>query len=94
MIGHLQDRLQQDPILDESTIIAPSLFYTIIEKAAWTNKFDLPALQRVENQVKYGMRWHLWMGGFVGGNHEIALQIDFEKKELAYGAFLQSNMIV
>jgi hypothetical protein len=93
MIGHLQDRLQQDPVLNASTIIAPSLFYTVIEKAAQRNNFDLPALQRVENQVKYGTQHHLWLGGFIGGNHEIALQIDFEKKQLAYGVLLQSKMI-
>jgi len=34
MVGHLQDQLQQDPVLDASTIIAPSLFYTVIEKVA------------------------------------------------------------
>jgi hypothetical protein len=38
MVGHLQDRLQQDPVLDASTIIAPSLFYTVIEKAARKKK--------------------------------------------------------
>lgn len=94
MVGHLQDRLQQNPVLDASTIIAPSLFYTVIEKAAKTNKFDFLALQRVEDQIKYGKRRHLWMGGFIGGNHEIALRIDFEKKELAYGVLLRFKMIM
>lgn len=93
MIGHLQDRLQQDPVLDASTIIAPSLFYTVVERAARMDNFNLLALQRVENQVKYGMKRHLWLGGFIGGNHEIAVRIDFEKKELSYGVLLQFRMI-
>ena len=86
MVGHLRDRLQQDPVLNASTIIAPSLFYLVIENAAKMGNFDLPALRKVEDRVKERRGRFLWMGGFIGGNHEIALHIDFHLKELAYGA--------
>jgi len=66
MVGHLQDQLQQDPVLDASTIIAPSLFYTVIEKVARKNNYNFLALQRVEDQVKHGEQWYLWMGGLLG----------------------------
>jgi len=88
MINDLQSRLRQRPDLSSKVIIAPSDFYKVIEKATQTGYKDhhLPkSLQNVEAQVNDGGKHILYMGVFVGGNHEIVVYVDFENSTYGWG---------
>ena len=63
-----------------------SLFYAAIEQAIKANHFNLRALRTMEDLVKQGGWQFLRIPVFINGNHEIALQVDFEKRTVGYGA--------
>lgn len=76
-------------MLAASTIIAPSLFYALIEKAAKTKHYNFKGLRVVEDLINGGKRRFLWMAALVNHNHEIALRIDFKTKQISYGMLKQ-----
>ena len=92
MTCHLQERLQKITALASEVTILPASFWQVFVKAARRNQYnneDLPSsLKRLEGRVRDGLK-QAYMGVFVGGNHEIAVCIDFEHENIKYGQYHQ-----
>jgi hypothetical protein len=89
LIMDLQTRLRRDQTLASKVIIPPSQFYRLIEKTREKGYHadTLPrSLKTIEDLVKTKGRRFLYLAVFVGGNHEIAVYIDFLKRTFGWGA--------
>jgi hypothetical protein len=75
--------LGEDPGLSRLTLL-PASFWEVFVKAARGNEGLPSSLKKLEVRVRDGLK-RAYMGVFVGGNHEIAVCIDFEHENIKYG---------